>query len=83
MKTYITLIVLIVFVLCTGCDQTEPVVEQTMPTYLISDVYDIDNRLVAHYEYNNDGYPVSVTVKWKDIETEKPLTMKIKYLKRA
>lgn len=34
------------------------------------------------YEYNNDGYPVSVTVKWKDIETEKPLTMKIKYLKK-
>ena len=42
-------------------------------------VADLHSGNTFTYEYNNDGYPVSVTVKWKDIETEKPLTMKKVY----
>ncbi len=30
-------------------------------------------------EYNERGYPTSITTKWKDIETETPMTIRIEY----
>src|SRR5690606_19619833 len=32
------------------------------------------------YTYNASGYPSTITMKWKDVETEEPMMLRIEYI---